>query len=142
MGAISWAVSRPVAEQGLSADEAASSIHYCAAQGRLPDVIRLLDGDASLLHARNDDGETPLHAAADGHQVEVVQLLLARGADVGAVTSDSAQTALHYAATLGFGDVVALLLAAGADPSARDADGLRPLDVASDELKVLLRGGG
>jgi len=43
-------------------------------------------------------GDTPLHLAAAGYRVEIVELLLAAGADPNAATNHRASGPLHYAA--------------------------------------------
>ena len=65
---------------------------------------------------------TPLHWAAVGGHKDVVELLLAHGAEVNARYSDG-YTPLHYAAANGHKDVVELLLANEADVNAKDEHG-------------------
>jgi ankyrin repeat protein len=106
-------------------------------------VCAVLDGDrdgALALLAREpalartvDDAlhSTPLHMAAHRGQVEVVEALLAAGADVRAREGCSGTTALHWAAEGGRTRVVELLLDAGAQLEARDDwHALTPLDWA------------
>ena len=69
---------------------------------------------------QNEAGETPLHFAADSGHTDVVDLLLARGADASLV-EDNGQTALQYAAALGYDSVVAVLRAAAAGTQAAAA---------------------
>ena len=79
------------------------------------------------MNAKRDDGETPLHrAAVKGHK-EVVELLIAKGADVNA--KDNLGT-LRYAASGGRKEVVEVLIAAGTDVNAKDRHGKTPLDHA------------
>jgi len=76
----------------------------------------------------------PLHAAAAGDtsgkirgQKEIVELLIAAGADVNA--KDSRRwTPLHYAATFSHKEIAELLLAEGADVNAKDIWDKTPLD--------------
>jgi hypothetical protein len=77
----------------------------------------------------------PLQAAAARENIEILELLLARGAVVQkAVDKDTGWSPLFAAAQDGPSDAVRLLLAAGADPCARTsaswAKGLRPSQVA------------
>ncbi|MBI1734472.1 MAG: ankyrin repeat domain-containing protein [Candidatus Rokubacteria bacterium] len=77
-----------------------------------------------------DDGwQRALHTAAIQGHADIVQRLIARGADVYAPRTDGA-TPLHTAAEGGKLDVVNRLLRAGADPARRDAQGRRPADLA------------
>ena len=75
--------------------------------------------------ARDDEGRSPLHWAADGGHAGVIAALLAMGAEVDAV-DDEGQTALHYAATVESAASCRLLLEAGADPEVEDDDGDTP----------------
>ena len=72
--------------------------------------------------ARDDEGHTPLHLAADGGHERAVRTFLGAGADV-AATAEEGHTALHSAARGGHAGVVAILLAAGADLSGTDDHG-------------------
>jgi len=69
-----------------------------------------------------DAGTTPLIVAAGGNCVEVVQLLLDRGAELNARDSDG-WTALIKASAGGHEEVVRVLLAKGADLSPTDSAG-------------------
>jgi len=80
-------------------------------------------------------GLTPLHSAAFGGHVEIVKLLLERGADPNAKTDDGL-TPLHIAAFKGHVDVVRVLLEHGANPNAKDNNGQTPLHYAVQEGHV------
>jgi ankyrin repeat protein len=73
-----------------------------------------------------DAGETPLHVAAEFGRLDVVRLLLAKGADVNAKGANS-QTPLYLACEKHHHDVVKLLLGKGADAQARNEWGATPL---------------
>lgn len=106
------AVSRPVADAPLTAEELRGDIFAASLAGDAAAVAALLDAGAPV-DSRNEARETPLHAAADGGHADIVRLLLARGADAHAV-EEGGQTPLDYAVALGHGDAVAALRAAGA----------------------------
>gem|GEM_PF-1314161 len=74
---------------------------------------------------------TQLHIAALWGDVEIVEVLLKRGADPN-VKDDNGQTPLHIAAQEGHVDVVRVLLERGADPRIADNGGHIPLDYAKD----------
>jgi hypothetical protein len=86
----------------------------------------LLDWGANIT-ARNRLGATPLHFAVGSGRVDVVKLLLRRGADPNAVNEFG--TPLHYAGISGNAtdELIRLLLAAGADLEKTDSKGDTPL---------------
>jgi ankyrin repeat protein len=67
----------------------------------------------------------PLHSALAGGHAEIVEVLLAAGADVNAVQADG-YTPLHEAAQNGDTATSKRLVAAGADTTARLDNGLTP----------------
>jgi len=100
-------------------------------------------------------GDTALHLAAAAHQPQVVRLLLALGADVGARNRRGAEP-LHYAVDGGPGsaawdppaqaETVTCLIEAGADPNSSDKGGVTPLHRAvrnrsAVAVQALLDGG-
>jgi cytohesin len=92
---------------------------------------------------RNKTGSTPLHDAALSGNKEVIEMLLARGADVSAQDSESKSTPLHYAASFGRLEAVRTLVEHGADVSAKDSKGRTALQLAisnrQDEVSAFLR---
>lgn len=107
----------------------------------LPEAAALGDGSAcgALLDTGADintcspDGWSSLHLAAFFGHAPVVELLLSRGAAVGAMaTSAQGNTALH-AALAGHADdaTVAALLRADADVNAPDTHQVRPIHLAA-----------
>jgi ankyrin repeat protein len=86
-------------------------------------------------------GQTPLHLAATfrtpsiGNQrKEIVELLIAAGADVNA-KDEGGQTPLHKAASGGHKEIVELLIAKGADVNAKISDGFHKGDTPLDNAK-------
>ena len=87
----------------------------------------------------------PLHDASREGNVELVEILIAGGADVNA--RDGWGMPLHYASWNDHAEVVNLLLAGGADVNAKDSEGRTPLGLATEEkniavAKLLLAAGG
>ena len=74
----------------------------------------LLDHGAKV-NAKTRSGDTPLHAAAAAGNLDVVKLLLAKGADLNAKCSYTFATPLAWAALHNHGQVVEYLLAQGAE---------------------------
>jgi len=110
------------------------SIFEAAAVGDLARVHEILDADRSLASAYAPDGFHPLGLAAFFRQPAVVELLLARGADVRAASKNPMQvTALHSAvADGGHAAIAKALVRAGADVNARQRHGWTPLHGAAD----------
>jgi ankyrin repeat protein len=92
----------------------------------------LLRADPSLAQAWSSDGFTPLHLASFFGRIEMVKLLLPRGADVNAVARNPmAVQPLHSAAAAHDQATITLLLDHGADVNARQAGGWTPLHAAA-----------
>jgi ankyrin repeat protein len=104
-------------------------IHDAARDGDLAKVQALLEHHPDLVFSKDNDGRTPLHAAAMTGHKDVAELLLAKGADVNA-RDNHGGTPLHAAAMTGHKDVVELLLAKGANINARRNDGMTSLHLA------------
>ncbi|KAI9331031.1 ankyrin repeat-containing domain protein, partial [Zopfochytrium polystomum] len=104
-----------------------------ASEGDLAQVARLVGVGKVDPNASDEDGITPLIAAARSGHANVVRHLIASGADVAQPSSDqlTAQTPLHAAALQNDPAVAVALLDAGADPLARDAAGDTPAHVAA-----------
>ena len=96
------------------------ALHDAIEEGRVQEALDLL---ASVpANARGVDGDSALHLAClYGHE-QLVDLLLARGADVNA-KDDSGSTPLHDASASGYESIVRTLLAKGAAVCVADEDG-------------------
>ncbi len=92
-------------EKGASQD-----IFAAAIVGHTDQVAALLKQDPKLINARDGGGKTALHWAALYGQKKVIELLLAKKADVNSLDEDGF-TPLHWAATFNQSDAVKLLLA-------------------------------
>lgn len=91
----------------------------------------LLRRGADVNARAEGDGATPLMIAASADNEPLVELLLARGANVHTEDAFGA-TALHYAAMFGTHQIGRLLLDAGARATAQCDEGLQPIDYARE----------
>ncbi|MFC1792774.1 ankyrin repeat domain-containing protein, partial [Planctomycetota bacterium] len=98
---------------------------FVAAQKSSIDVAKYLIAHGANVNCTEDYPWTPLQRAAY-HSKEMVELLLANGADV----DGGKWTALHSALDVQRFDIAELLLAKGADVNARDGKGRTPLHYA------------
>lgn len=110
-----------------------TALHLAAFFGRLDAVEILVTKGAEVsVPSRNPMAVTPLGSAAAGRYHEIVEALLAHGAEVDAQQSGG-YTALHAAAHGGNQELVKTLLSHGADPSLRTDDGRTAADMAREE---------
>ena len=76
-------------------------------------------------------GGTSLHHAAKAGQKEIIELLIANGADVNVkIEDDLGATPLHFVAIAGHNEIAELLIVNGADVNAKDNFGNTPLEFA------------
>lgn len=124
-------------------DPAGQRALYLALREPALKVARLLiDWERTQIDARNAYDETPMMMAALKGHTELVQRLLARGADV----NKPGWTALHYAATGGHNAILRLLLESHAYIDAASPNGTTPLMMAAQygtpsAVKLLLEEG-
>ncbi len=96
---------------------------------------------------RYDDGQTPLHRAAEMNETGIATYLIDRGADISA-KDKSGYTPLHVAVYSGSTDIVRLLLAKGADANSQEMYGNTALNLfipnenAEEIYDLLLENGG
>lgn len=115
---------RLTAETRNQADE--STLMLAAIKGQ-PDLVRqLLDKGAQV----NKSGWAPLHYAASGGNLEVINQLLQAHAELDA-PSPNGTTPLMMAAAYGTPEAVKLLIESGANIDARNAKGMTALDFAN-----------
>ncbi len=121
------------------------SIHQAAMEGDLATVKRLLEQNPALLEARDDaENVTPLAYAAGFGRMDVLEFLVARGANVNA-RDPRGLSALHLTVYTGQLEALRFLLDKGTDVRARGPSGMGPLHWAARaraEIVTLLLGRG
>ena len=113
-------------------------VHQAAADGNVTVVKKKLDAGMDLHHRDELYQLTLLHDASQFGQMEVAELLIARGADLNAKDKVGA-TPLHYAALGGHIGIINLLVAKGAElnKKAEIKDATTPMDWAKSAINAL-----
>ncbi|MEE9443648.1 MAG: ankyrin repeat domain-containing protein [candidate division Zixibacteria bacterium] len=96
------------------AETTTNDILEASRSGDLELVQTTLDRDTTTIGIRNDRGSTALHFAAENGHLQIVELLLDRGADLEAIDVDG-DTPLMGAAIRGHSEIFKMLLSRGAD---------------------------
>lgn len=117
--------SHPNTKVEVRTDKDESVLMLAALKGHLGLVQKLVDNDADV----NKPGWTPLHYAASGGHVPVIEYLLEHSAYIDA-ESPNGTTPLMMAAMYGSPESVKSLIQAGADPTLKNQLGLSALDFA------------
>ncbi|MFV9875641.1 MAG: ankyrin repeat domain-containing protein [Rickettsiales endosymbiont of Dermacentor nuttalli] len=97
--------------------------------GDLNSIRALIDNKYISIDIKNKYGTTLLIHATSIGQLDLVRLLLAKGADVNGVNSEGS-TALHIAIVKGYYDIAKALVVMGASTSISNYFGSTPLDYA------------
>ena len=107
-------------------------------------VVSDLDADPRLAQSSGAHGIPVLFHAVVGGDLEMVKLLIERGADINAIVGPNA-TALNAAAWRGDETMAAWLLEYGANPDAKDFEGKTALQRAEENghesIAALIRAG-
>ena len=109
----------------------AQTVFDAARAGDVDALEAYLEADPELVHATDEDGETPLHSAAWRSRYAAATLLLERGADIEARNNWGRTPLLIVARETGSAEMAALLIDAGAEVNLRDRGGESPLDLAA-----------
>ncbi len=129
---------------GLKPERLVQALLNASEGGFIPIMLMLLDHDVPVGDPHGER-ESPLHHAALTGQIDAMELLIARGADVNAGVTASP---LDWAVRRGEKDAVLLLLDHGADPNGKFsayrhfalADAAEAGDV--DLVRILFKAGG
>lgn len=113
-----------------AASLSAASIHDAVRRHDTAALRILLNEDPSQVNSSAENDATPIHVAAALDDADVVELLIAAGANIDAKTANGA-TPLHWAAMVNAGNSAEVLIRKGADVRATTSEGLTALQVAS-----------
>jgi len=81
-------------------------------------------------------GNTALHHACQGGNLQLARLLLQAGADPNTLNLEK-RSALHYAVAFGHAQLAGLLVEQGANLDQRDRNGVRPIDMLANPGAIL-----
>ncbi|KAJ3158195.1 hypothetical protein HDU86_003153 [Geranomyces michiganensis] len=114
-------------------------LHIACKHGKTAVVEWALEQSGIDLNALNVAGDTPLILSASQGSLEIVKMLVAKGADVNRA-NDHGNTAMHYACFWRYRDMAVYLgKEAGAWVAIKNKYQKTPLGRTSDEIKDLLR---
>lgn len=120
----------------LILDHGKSVLIWSSERGYARQVASLVDWGSNI-EAKDPNHKTPLIKATENGHLEVVRVLLQKGADTAAKAGRYIDdgTALHVAARAGHVEIIKLLLEFGADIEAKASRGARPLHWAVEDEK-------
>ncbi len=126
------AVKELLAQRSGNDRDIRDAIAQAITRGDIDELRQVLKGQPrGVVNQRHrDSGSTPLSLAAMRGQLEIIKILIRRGARVNATNRDG-NTALHTAAFFCREDIVKLLLAKGASTTTKSTRGETPIDVVS-----------
>lgn len=120
-------------------------LHEAIAAGDRERAIKLVESGADIHAKDTGSGATPLHYAVMRGDQAMVEVLLARGADVNSKTRTGMST-LHTAVFYQRLEVAEYLIGRGADVNAKSASGVTPAGLAwmarNDPMRAMLQAKG
>ncbi len=110
-----------------------------AHEGEAAEVKKLLEKGSNIkvtASYKHVNGWTALHfAAQEGHE-KIIELLIAKGADINQKDKVQQRTPLHLASAQGMTKAVNMLIAKGADVNVKDKGGNTALGLASEKAVI------
>ncbi|KAI9124788.1 hypothetical protein K1719_004115 [Acacia pycnantha] len=116
----------------LRNEDERSLLHVAASSGHTQ-VVKILAsavGSTKVINSADEEGWAPIHAAASIGNLEIVDKLLDKGADVN-LQNNGGRTAFHYAASKGWMKIAEILISYGAKINVKDKVGSTPLHRAA-----------
>lgn len=113
-------------------EDGSTCLHHAAKIGNLEMVSLLLSTGQVDVNAQDSGGWTPIIWAAEHKHIDVIRMLLTRGADV-TLTDNEENICLHWASFTGSAAIAEVLLNAQCDLHAVNYHGDTPLHIAARE---------
>lgn len=133
-------------KQGIDMKSSTKALGLAAASGKT-EISEVLLNEGADVNSQDEEGLTPLIAAAFNNLVEIVEILLRNGADIDA-QEEKGWTALYAAALTNSVGAVDILIKNGAEVNIKTNDGETALDIAqelwshrNDVIEILLEVG-
>jgi len=119
---------QPVVVSPVARPEA-QTLHEALAKGDYGAALKLIEQGADIEAKDPGAGASALHYAVMGGRMPIIELLIARHADVNSRTKNGT-TPLHTAVLYGRSEAARLLIDNGAEINAQSASGTTPLQLA------------
>jgi ankyrin repeat protein len=131
---------------GASFSARSDEIQKAVIKGDLNKVLELLKDHPDLLEEKNNLGQTPLMVAVNHSQLEIAELLLAKGANVNARDAQMRTPVILALPVYNHGKMMTLLIAKGADVGLEDKWKMSALAYAAqkgqlEDAKILIAKG-
>jgi hypothetical protein len=131
-----WLIKRG-ADPNLTNYIGETSLHQ-AADNEQYSIAKLLLESGADPNIKQKDGETPMHNAIFRNDFAMLKLLLEYKANPNIANEYIGRTPLHYAVDNNNFEATKLLISCGADHELEDLEGVRPIDLASEDMKKMI----